>query len=104
MNKCLHSFLLFLLLIGCSRAASTIVRDSSCSAAAATCTLSPTPASGDLVLVYAYRSTTTAPSLPGGWISLATSSASGSSFRVGCQKGSGSTSIGTWTNATQVVA
>jgi hypothetical protein len=44
--------------------------------------------------VYAYRTTTTAPTLPASWTSITTASASGSSFRVGCQKGTSGSSSG----------
>ena len=98
--------LLCALLVGSGFAAVTspIVRDGSCAAATTSCTLSPTPAVGDIVLTFAYRSAITAPTLPASWTSISTASGSGSSFRLGCQKLASGASSGTWTNATQVIS
>jgi hypothetical protein len=87
----------------------TVARDGSCSAAAASCTFNAT-SPGDLKIVFAYRSaSTTAPSLPSGWTSIATfATATGgttAAVTVGCEvsSSSGDTGSGTWTNANGVV-
>ncbi len=64
----------------------------------------PTFAAGDLALVAAYRDgSNTAPSLPAGWLNVASSGANTNSMRVGYRVLQGTdTSTGTWTNATEI--
>lgn len=66
-------------------------------------------ATGDLKLIYAYRSgSSTAPSLPAGWTTVATGNAGAGgtlgSYRIGCNVSSSGadTGSGTWTNATNI--
>lgn len=59
---------------------------------------------GDVIIIFAYRSTTTAPTLPAGYTSIASQSANGNSFRVGYKFAVGGDTSGTWTNATFVMA
>ena len=80
------------------------------SSAAATSTAACSgQASGDLLLVFAFRSgSTTAPSLPAGWNGIGTGANGGggtnSSVRTGWKVASSSSEgSGTWTNATHVV-
>ncbi len=87
----------------------SISRTGSCSAAVTSCTFSAT-ATGDLKIVFAYRSgSTTAPTLPAGWTSIATGSVgffgTTGAFRIGCNvSASGAdTATGAWTNASGVV-
>jgi hypothetical protein len=81
-----------------------ITKVASGSAAAATDTL-PAFNVGDLCLVFAFRDgSTTAPSLPAGWTNGRNNGANTCSGRSGYRfLQSGDTSIGTWTNATEVV-
>lgn len=59
---------------------------------------------GDLLIIFAFRSATTAPSLPAGWTSIGSASAGATSARVGWKLAiSGADSSGTWTNATGLV-
>lgn len=63
-----------------------------------------TPTSGDVIVVFAYRSATTAPTLATGYTTIDTQSASSSSQRTGYKVSNGTeTDSGTWTNATSVV-
>lgn len=56
---------------------------------------------GDLLVIFAFRGATTAPSLPAGWSGLTSASSGASSFRVGRKLAiSGADTSGTWTNAT----
>lgn len=60
-------------------------------------------ASGQFEYVFAFRTATTAPTLPAGFVQIATASASVSSFRSACTVTTGSSPVsGTWTNATRV--
>lgn len=59
---------------------------------------------GDLIAIFAYRSTTTAPTLPAGYTNISNQSANGNSFRVGYKFATGSDTSGTWTNATFIIA
>lgn len=72
--------------------------------AAATSVTLPTTQTGDLIIIFAFRNTTTAPSLPAGWTNLATQSANGVSFRIGYKYAAASDVSGTWTNANVVEA
>jgi len=65
-----------------------------------------THTTGDLILVFAFRDgNTTAPSLPAGFTSIQASGASSCSARMGWKiAASGSETVGTWTNATSVIA
>jgi hypothetical protein len=59
---------------------------------------------GDLLVIFAFRGATTAPSLPAGWTSIANNSSGASSLRVGWKLAiSSADTSGTWTNATGVV-
>lgn len=58
---------------------------------------------GDLLLIFAYRTTTTAPTLPSGWTSITTNSGDANSFRLGYRWAQGSDTSGTWTSATQLI-
>jgi len=60
----------------------------------------PTHQAGDLIIICAGRASTTAPSLPSGWISILTKSGTTSSIRIGYKWATGtSDASGTWTNA-----
>ncbi len=88
-------------------AESAITYIGSATAAATTVTL-PTHQAGDLILIFAFRdSSSTAPSLPSGYTSKATASSDdfdGAAMRLGYKiAASGSETSGTWTNATQLV-
>jgi hypothetical protein len=79
-----------------------------CAAATTSCT--PTVkgggvfAAGQFEYVFAYKSSTTAPTLQSGFIGIDTASASSSSFRSACQvTSSSSPTSGTWTGATQLI-
>lgn len=77
---------------------------SSASASASTVTM-PTHASGDLLLMWAYRPLSTTPaSLPAGWTNVINGGSNTSSGRVGYKiaASSGETS-GTWTNAQMLI-
>lgn len=72
----------------------------SATASATTVTI-PTVAVGDLMLIFAHRTTTTAPTLPTGWTNVANTSGNSNSMRVGYKFAtSTSETSGTWTNAT----
>ena len=78
-----------------------------CSATGTTCSPAvksgQTFAAGQYEYVFAYRSATTAPTLPAGFVTIDTTSASSSSFRSGCTvTSSGTPSSGSWTNSTTV--
>jgi Fibronectin type III domain len=88
----------------------TIARTGSCAAAATSCTLSAVT-TGDLVLVFAYRTgSTTAPSAAAGNTSVRTVSTNNGgttgSYRLSCRRAASSsdTSTGVYTNASAVVA
>lgn len=68
-------------------------------AAAATVTIPAATQVGDIMIIFAYRNTTTAPTLPAGWTSIFTQSANGNSMRMGYKFAVGSDTSGTWTNA-----
>jgi hypothetical protein len=69
-----------------------------------TITIPGTYQAGDIILIYAYRSATTAPSLPAGWTNIGTASAGATSYRLGWKlAASASETSGTWTNATGLV-
>jgi hypothetical protein len=96
--------LAFVSLVGSSSAA--ISRDGSCTAAAASCTLSGV-ATGDLKVTVAFRSNSaTPPSIPANWIQFDFKATGTTSMVAGCEiASSGSdTGTGTWTNATHVFA
>lgn len=99
-------FLSLLFAIYAISADAAIARKQATSANANTVAITSTTA-GDVILVFAHRAgSTTAPSLPagGGYTSLASTSVGTSSARLGYKiSAGGDTSIGTWTNATQVV-
>jgi hypothetical protein len=103
-TRVLFSLLLAVVTVPCWAA---ISHSGSCSAASTSCTFSGT-ATGDLKIVFAYRTgSTTAPGLPTGWTSIAVANeASGTTgaIRIGCNKSSSGadTGSGTWTNATVV--
>lgn len=73
------------------------------SAAATSLTL-PTHQAGDLILLWAYRSgSTTAPTLPSGWIDINSSGNNNNSSRLAYLIATGAgTASGTWTNATHI--
>lgn len=75
------------------------------SAAATSLTL-PTHQAGDLLLLWAYRNgSTTAPTLPSGWISINTSGNNNNSSRLAYRIATGAgTASGTWTDATHISA
>jgi hypothetical protein len=69
-------------------------------------TLTGLTQAGDIIVGFAFRDgSTTAPTLPAGWISIATSAgASAASSRVAFKEATGAAETsGTWTNATSVV-
>lgn len=77
-------------------------------AAAATTLTMPTHAAGDLLLMFAYRTgSTAAPTVPAGWTTIAAASGGGgtsnSSALAWKLAASSSETSGTWTNATQLV-
>lgn len=93
-----------------SPASAAIARSGSCSAATTSCTLSAVN-TGDLVVVWAFRSgSTTAPSLPASNTSIATVATSSGgttgSVRIYCRKASSGsdTGTGTATNASGIAA
>lgn len=101
------SLLLVLFLFPC--AAHAVARDGACAASTTSCTFTSVT-EGDLEIIFAYRSgSTTAPSLPSGWTTIATvatpSSGTTGAARIGCKVSlsSSDTSSGTWTNATEIV-
>jgi hypothetical protein len=64
----------------------------------------PTHTTGDLILIIAYRTAVTAPSLPGGYTDACNASGNSTSMRVGYKEAaSGSETSGTWTNATHLI-
>jgi len=79
-----------------------ISRTGSCSALSTTCTLSASNA-GDLVVVVAFGNSGTI-SRPAGWTQIATSTAGTITFLAACEESTGSTTIGTWTSAGEIVA
>lgn len=59
---------------------------------------------GDYILVFAHRTATTAPSLPGTFTNITSGSGNSNSYRVGYRVSDGTeTGSGTWTNATTVI-
>lgn len=73
-------------------------------AEATTITIPASHQAGDLIIIFAFRTATTAPSLPAGWTSLSTASAGASSFTLGYKLAiSNADTSGTWTNATGLV-
>lgn len=73
-----------------------------CAAATTSCTM-PGNAVGDYIYAFAFRSALTAPTLGSGFTTIATNSASTSSFRAGCKVATTTTEVsGTWTNATSL--
>jgi hypothetical protein len=90
-------FLLFSLLSWAS-----ISRTGECSAQSTTCTLTASNI-GDLVVVVAFGNAGTI-TLPGGWTQIATNTAGTLTFLAACEESTGSTAIGTWTNAGEIVA
>ena len=100
--------LILILFLAATVSAQQIVLVGGCASTGTSC--SPTVqggqtfAGGQFEYVFAYRSATTAPTLPSGSITLDTASVSSSSFRSGCQvTSSNSPASGTWTNATLVI-
>jgi hypothetical protein len=80
----------------------SISRIQSASANATSVAIS-TPTTGDLQIVFAYRTALTAPTQATGYTTINTASASTSSFRCGYKVSDGTeTTSGTWTNATSV--
>lgn len=65
----------------------------------------PTHIKDDIILAFAYRSnSTTAPTVPGGWTTITSQSASTTSFVCAWIRASApGTASGTWTNATNIV-
>lgn len=105
----MRRLLVLLLLLSAAAAGQTISRTGSCSAATTSCTFSAT-ATGDLKIIFAFRSgSNTPPTLPAGWTTILTvqagSGGTTASARIGCNKSSSGsdTGSGTWTNATDVV-
>lgn len=81
---------------------SGITGTTACAAATTSCVM-PATKVGDFIYVFAFRSATTAPSLPAGFTTVATASANNSSFRSGCKIAlTTSEASGTWTNATSI--
>lgn len=72
--------------------------------AATTSVTLPTHNVGDYIIIIAYRTATSAPSLPAGYTSILTSSGNANSFTIGYKVATGSDTSGTWTNATGVAA
>lgn len=98
-------FAFLLLIIAFPSLCSAAITDTGvgCAVAATTCTISGIQA-GDLAIAFAFRSATTAPTLPAGWTQIATNSVSSSSFRSACAVATTtSITVGTWTNATDLV-
>jgi hypothetical protein len=59
---------------------------------------------GDLLFIYAFRRSTTAPSVGAGWTSVTSASSGASSFRLGVKSAtSSSEASGTWTNASTLL-
>lgn len=81
-----------------------ISRTQAVSANAASVAITST-SNDDLIIVFAYNNaSTTIPTLPAGYTSLQTNSATGNAMRIGAKISSGGdTSSGSWTNATNVV-
>ena len=71
-------------------------------AAATTVTIPAATAVGDLIVIFAYRNTTTAPTLPSGFTSISTASGNSNSYTVGYKFAVGSDTSGTWTNANEL--
>jgi len=68
--------------------------------AATTSVSIPAHQAGDLIIIMAYRRSTTIPGLPAGWTNITTSSADASAIRLAYKIAeSGSETSGTWTNA-----
>ena len=81
-----------------------IARTQAVSANAASATLSST-AAGDLIVVFAYSTSTTIPSIPAGYTSLTATAGTQQACTCGWKvSAGGETSTGSWTNATNVVA
>ena len=79
-----------------------ISRTQQVSANAATATITAAQA-GDLILVFAYSTTTTVPSLPSGYTNLQGGAGTQQAYRCGYKLAAGGeTNCGTWTNATNV--
>lgn len=80
-----------------------IARTQAVSANAASATLTST-SNDDLIIVFAYNNaSTTIPTLPAGYTSLQTNSATGNAMRIGAKiSAGGDTTTGSWTNATNV--
>lgn len=99
---------LFLLIATAIPASAQITLVGGCAATATSCTpvvkSGQTFATGQFVYTFAYRSATTAPTLPSGYTTLDTASASSSSFRSGCAVMTTATPPASmWTNATRVL-
>lgn len=74
------------------------------SAEATTIAIPGTEAPGDLIIIFAFRGATTAPTLPAGWTSLGTASSGASSYTLGWKLCiTAGDASGTWTNATGLV-
>lgn len=72
--------------------------------AAATSLTPTTHAVGDLIVIYAFRSAITAPTLPAGFINVITNTGNSNSFRVGYKFATSTTDAsGTWTNASGLI-
>jgi len=107
----MRRFLVFALVLSATLPAfGQITRDGYCSAASTSCTLSAV-STGDLKLIWAAVSgSTTAPSLPSGYTSIATghvgSSSNSEAYRLYCSIAAGGSDIGTGsaTSATDIVA
>lgn len=81
-------------------AASTISPVGQAQAATTTVTLPSNLQQGDIIIIFAYRTAITAPTLPAGWTTVTTVSGNSNSLRVGWKAANGtSDTSGTWTNA-----
>ncbi len=109
MKRLITALFLFLSWVLCAGTGQAAISRTGSGAGTTSFTFSAT-ATGDMKIVFAYRSgSTTAPSLPAGWTSIATASTAAGgttgSLRIGCNVSSSGadTGSGTWTNATNTV-
>lgn len=81
-----------------------IIRIGASAIEATSITLPGSYQNGDYALIYAFRTATTAPTLPAGWTSLNTNSSGATSFTCGYKKLISASDVsGTWTNATGLI-
>lgn len=60
---------------------------------------------GDLILIFAYRNTTTAPTLPAGYTNISTATGNANSYRIGYKWATATNDTsGTWTSANELVS